>query len=357
MNLTVSSTALAHGVSTVSKAMANNSTRPILGGILLTVGDGSLTLQATDGDMAARHVMPATVEGGGSTVVSGKLLTGIVRNLPDAPVEIAMGGTALTLRCGRSRYTLHALDAGDFPTFPEVDPEQSMGISSASFAAMFDRVRRAASKDLSRPVLTGVWVRAEDGRLTLAATDSYRMSTCETSVDDVTFDAVIPVSVMQLAVANATDVMTISASESQVVFDCGRTTYVSRRIEGAFPDIKMLMPRSCGTRVSLCPQDMAQALKRVEAMASANPSVRIDAGGDELTLFASSPENGDATETVSAGVEGEPLTVAVNHRYLVDGMGVPDGEMVMEANGPTQPVLLRTYGEFDYVYLLMPVRM
>lgn len=358
MRLHVSSQTLANGVGIASRLISANVTTPMLGGMLMVARDGAVTLHATNGEMSVRHVMTADVEEDGETVVSGRLLAQMAKNLPDATVNMSLEGSVLALRCGRSRYKLNTLDPEDFPTFPEIEGSQSITFDTKAFSAMVDRVRRAASKDVSRPTLTGIKVVASGGLLTMSSTDSYRMAMCETEIDgDTEFDALIPVSAMQHAAASTSETVDLRASETQAAFECGRTTYISRVIEGPFPDVRALVPKACGSRVQVVADEMSQALKRVGVVASETRTVRLAVTEDGTTVMAASPQSGDASEQVATELEGEPVTIALNYHYLQDGIDPVADDVQMELNGPTSPVVMRSYGDMRGLYLLMPVRM
>ena len=176
MKVRISQKAFSDGVGAVTKFVPKEAVRPILGGVLVTAKEGSVTLEAGDLTTAIRQTVPADVEEEGRTVLSGKVLAQMAKTLRDAPVSIETTDNGATLKCGRSRFKLMTLDPLDFPSFPAIDAQQSLTIGSDVAAELVKRVEGAASKDEHRPVLNGVHLTCDEENVTLVATDSYRLA-------------------------------------------------------------------------------------------------------------------------------------------------------------------------------------
>ena len=369
MKFTVSQSSLAKALLVVAKGMATNSTMPYLMGIYIKAEDGTLEFQTSNLSISIRHRIPANVEEPGETVVSGKVLTSVAKTLPDAAVSFEMtpGTSTLQISCNKSRYRLNTLEAADFPEFPTYALEQSIELPSALLSDMVDRVYKVVSKDTSRPILQGVMMSVEENTIRLVATDSYRLAVCdsnvETSSTDRAFMTIVPGATFHdvLSSPAMTDTLLLGTAESQVVFVFGNTTYISRRIEGNFPNYRQLLPKNCNTAVKVDVGDFGSALKRVSVVASSNPSVRIDVdgAGKLVRLSASSPDQGDSTELVDAEVEGQDMSIALNFHYVFDCVNAVGGtdELALELQGSMQPAIFKAYGKVNYLYLLMPVRM
>ncbi len=367
MKFTVSQSALARAIAVVSKGLGNQSTLPILGGIYLKAVAGSIEFQTTNITISIRHAIPANVEEEGSTVVSGKILSNVVKNLPDAAVQFDDEGGVVNIVCQKSHFRLNTLSATDFPEFPEVEMDQTVELPSPLLSNMVDKVYRVTSKDTSRPILAGVLLTVEDNTIRLVATDSYRLAVCDTSTEtssaDGSFAVIVPGATFHevLSLPSMTERVTLGLSASQIVFVFGSTTYVSRRIEGNFPNFRQLLPSSCATTVHIEAQALAQALRRVAVIAASNPSVRfdIDADGGLLRLSASSPDQGESTELVDVDVEGSSMSIALNYHYVLDcvAAAAQDREVSFELLSSMQPAVFKSYAAINYLYLLMPVRM
>ncbi|MBR1830462.1 MAG: DNA polymerase III subunit beta [Atopobiaceae bacterium] len=367
MKFTVSQSALAKALLVVTKGMATNSTLPILSGIYIKAADGELEFQATNLTNSIRHKIAANVEDEGETVVSGKILSNIVKTLPDAAVTFEGLDRIVAITCGKSHFRLNTLDPRDFPEFPQYALERSIELPSALLSEMVDKVYKVTSKDTSRPILGGVLLSVEENVIRLVATDSYRLAVCDSNVEtssaEEAFRTIVPGGTFHdvLALPSMTDTVLVGTTASQVVFSFGNTTYISRKIEGNFPNYRQLLPASCNTAVTIDTAEFAAALKRVSVIALANPSVRfdIDADGKVMRLSASSPDQGESTELLPVEVEGDSMSIALNYHYVFDCVNAVSSrkELTLELQSTMQPGIFKSYDKVNYLYLLMPVRM
>lgn len=367
MKITVSQSALARAIAVVSKGIGTQTTLPVLAGIYMRAAEGTIELQTTNLNISIRHAIPANVEEEGSVVVSGKTLSNVVKNLPDSAVSLEGSTNGVEIACEQSHFRLNSLDPRDFPEFPTFDLDQQVELPSALLSSMVDKVYKVTSKDTSRPILAGVLITVEDNTIRLVATDSYRLAVCdassETSSVEGSFEAIVPGATFHdvLALPSMTDMLSVGLTDSQIVFSFGSTTYVSRRIEGNFPNFRQLLPQSCNTTVRLDASTLAQALRRVSVIALSNPSVRFDIDGDAnlLKLSASSPDQGEAAELLNVEVEGASLSIALNYHYVLDcvSAAASDADVTLELLSSMQPAIFKSYAAINYLYLLMPVRM
>ena len=367
MKFTVSQSALARAIAIVAKGIGGQSTLPVLGGIYLKAEAGSIELQTTNVNISIRHAIAANVEEEGETVVSGKVLSSVVKNLPDAAVNFESTDGAVNISCEKARFRLNTLDPSDFPEFPTVDLEQTVELPCDILGNMVDKVYKVTSKDTSRPILAGVLLTVEDNTIRLVATDSYRLAVCDTNTEtssvDESFEVIVPGSTLHdvMGLASSSERLSIGLAASQIVFSFGNTTYVSRRIEGNFPNFRQLLPATCNTSAKLDATSLVQALRRVSVIAASNPSVRfdLDADGALLKLSASSPEQGESSELLDVDVEGDSMSIALNYHYVLDcaTAAAQDKEVSFELLSSMQPAVFKSYGTINYLYLLMPVRM
>lgn len=369
MKFTVSQSSLAKALLVVSKGMATNSTLPYLSGIYIKADAGTLEFQTANLTISIRHKIAANVAEPGETVVSGKVLTNIVKTLPDMAVDFFMaeGARLLEISCHKSNFRLNTLDPADFPEFPAFALERSIELPSALLSEMVDKVYKVTSRDTSRPILQGVLLSVEENTIRLVATDSYRLAVCDSNVEtssaDEAFVTIVPGGTFHDVLSSPAieEQIMVGTTESQVVFVFGTTTYVSRKIEGSFPNFRQLLPSSCSSSIKLDTEQFGAALKRVSVIASSNPSVRLDADaeGQVVRLSASSPDQGESSELLDAEVEGAGMAIALNFHYVLDCVNASAGidELSLELQGPMQPAIFKSYGKINYLYLLMPVRM
>lgn len=365
MKLSIARSELLDALSVVSKGMSSRSTLPILSGVLLSVSDGTLALQSTDLEVSVRHSSPALVEQEGQTVVPGKLLSDIVRSLPEAAVTLETEGDMVVVRCLQSSFTVKTLNPSDFPRFPEVEVGKEVELPSSTVAWMVKKVAKAVSRDETRAVLTGILIVIEGPIIKMVATDSYRLAVSESILDTQSTDD-MQVIVQGRALdevsrlATGAEKITVGISENQVVFSFGSTTFVTRRIEGTFPNYKQLIPAESEISVIVSTEEFLSAVRRVSLLAMHNTPLKISVQVDDqtLSLSATTQDVGDASEDIMAKVEGRDVEVAFNHAFLLDGLAsVSDDTVKLEVQSALKPGLLRSTGKDQFLYLLMPVRL
>ena len=367
MKFTVSQSALARALSVVSKGVAGNTTIPILSGVCIHADNGTLEFQTTNLTISVRHRIAANVEEPGDVVISGRILSSIVKELPDSAISFDGGERTVSISCGSTSFRLNTLPAADFPEFPTYSLSNQVELPSELLSSMVDKVYRVTSKDLARPTLSGILLTVEQNVIRLVAIDSFRMAMCdsntETSGLESQFKAIVPGNVFHdvLSLPSITEKILIGTTDSQVVFSFGNTTYVSRKIEGKFPDYRTFMPSACVTSMTVDIATLNSALKRVAVVAANNTSVRlgIDPESATLDLSASSPDQGEARETVDVDATGNPMAIGFSFRFLFDCINAASGmeTFTLELQSPTQPGVFKSYGKINYLYLLMPVRM
>lgn len=364
MKVSIARTELLDALSIASKGLSSRTTLPILSGILFSADGDSLRLNSTDLEISIKTSSKARVEDPGTAVIPGKLITDIVRNLPESAVTIETSQTGATVSCAQSSFVVRTLSSDDFPKFPEVVPGETVSLPTKKFSEVVHQVSRAVSRDETRPILTGVLVVIDNGNLRMVATDSYRLCVRELPVEGVlgTLEAVVPGRAIEdvARLGASSESVSIGVSDNQVVFSFGETTFVSRRIEGSFPNHKQLIPKEFVTKVLVSRQEFLEAVKRVSLMAqhSAPLRLKVVAGERTLTVSAQTQDVGEATEDIEVDVQGEDVEIAFNHAYLTDGITVADGDSIaLEIVSPLKPGVMKHPEGDDFIYLLMPVRL
>jgi DNA polymerase-3 subunit beta len=365
MKLSIARSELLDSLSIVSRGMSSRSTLPILSGVLITVADGAMSLQSTDLEISLKNQAPALVEQEGQTVVPGRLLTDIVRALPEAAVTLELDGEVVIVKCLNSSFTVRTMSPEDFPKFPEVSPDRTVSLPSGVLSAMVKKVSKAVSRDETRAVLTGILLVLENERLRLVATDSYRLAVAEVEMENAPeegLEVVIPGRALDEAVrlAAPSDNVVLGVSENQIVFEFGETIFVTRRIEGSFPNYKQLIPKEKETTVTLPTEELMASVKRVALLAMHNTPLKVSVAVTDqtLSLSATTQDVGDASEDLMVKAEGKDVDIAFNHAFLVDGLASVSTENVrLEVQNAMKPGLLKAVGDDDFLYLLMPVRL
>ncbi|TMK77074.1 MAG: DNA polymerase III subunit beta [Actinobacteria bacterium] len=264
MKATCARDELTRALSLVGRAVSTRATVQVLGGVLLRAGDGKVDLAATDMELSLRLSLDCEVEGEGAIVAPGRLLVDSRSErrswglLPDSEVvlEHKPEQGVLEVTCGPASYRLNTYSAEDFPKLPEVENAQTFAVDRAAFLETVARVARAASRDESRPVLTGILVRFEGGKLIMAATDSYRLSVKETELSggqSADLEAIVPARALtELSrIAHDSGELQVGVQENHVVFGAGDVWLTTRRIDGQFPNYKQLLPETFEHEVKL----------------------------------------------------------------------------------------------------------
>jgi DNA polymerase-3 subunit beta len=350
-------------LSIVSRAASVRTTVQVLGGILLHAEAGRLELAATDMELSLRSSLDAQVDSDGAVVVPGKLLVDIARLLPgdDVSIEHLAGEGVVEVISGSASYRIHTYNPEDFPRLPEPAGTQMVSIDAAALLATSAKVSRAASRDESRPVLTGILVRFEGESLVMAATDSYRLAVKETSLADPgpELDAIVPARALgELGrIAQGASELQLGVQENQVLFASDGVLLTTRRIEGQFPNYRQLLPESFEHELTLPREELLDVVRRVAVMAQRNAPLRLRFAKGELTVSAQTQDVGEGRESIPVPFDGEALEIGFNPEFLRDGIESADGdELHLKLISPLRPSVLQ--GETDdFSYLIMPIRL
>src|SRR5919202_722047 len=362
MKVVCSRDELVQKLSVVARAVSTRASVQILSGVLLRAESGRLHLAATDMELSLRSSFEAQVDGEGSVVVPGRLLVDLARLLPADEVTFEHRAEEGVVRVvsGASNSTLHTYSAEDFPRLPDLDTVGTFTVDRETLLDTIARVARSASRDESRPVLTGILVRFEQGKLVMVATDSYRMSVKETPIEGETPDleAIIPARALaELSrIAQSGDTLELGVHENQVVFAADDVWLTTRRIDGQFPNYKQLLPETFEHDVTLPRGELLDAVRRVAVMAQRNSPLRLRFAEGELTLLAQTQDVGEARESLPVPFSGEAMEIGFNADFLREGIeSVPADEIQLRLISPLRPGLIRAEGD-DFWYLIMPIR-
>jgi len=354
---------LLRGLGIVSRGVSTRTTVQILAGILLDGRDGSLSLAATDMELSLRTAIESNVESEGSVVVPGRLLLDIARLLPEAEVSLEhrLEEAVVEVRCGSASYRLHTYNAEDFPRLPDTHGIELHEVDRETLLETVSRVSRSASRDESRPVLTGVLVHFEPGKLVMAATDSYRLSVKETELEGSVpeLEAIVPARALGELARIAADGETIQLGvhENQVVFGTGGAWLTTRRIDGQFPNYKQLVPEAFEHEVALPREELLDVVRRVSVMAQRNSPLRLRFADGELVVSAQTQDVGEARESLPVSFTAEALEIGFNAEFLRDGIDSVSGETLrLKLISPLRPAVLQGEDD-DFLYLIMPIRL
>jgi len=366
LKLTTKRDELVSKLSIVSRAVSTRAATQALSGILLSASGDGVALAATDGEMGLRTALQADVQGEGATLLPGRLLSELARSLGAESVEIELREAErdVEIRSGGSSFHLRALSSEDFPSLPDEQPEP-LRIPAAALAETVELVAPAASRDDMRPVLTGVLVSAAGEEMTMVATDSYRLAVKRTELEGAIggeLEANIPAKALRelgrLVAGGELEEVGVSLLANQAVFRAGAIVLNTRLIDGQFPNFRQLLPESYEHDVRLPRPEFLEVVRRVSQLAQRNAPLRLSFAPGELKVSASTPDVGDAEETMPAAFEGEPLEIGFNPEFLRDGIeSVAGDEVVLRLISPLRPGLLQPVDNEDFRYLVMPIRL
>ena len=366
MKISVARDELVAKLGVVSRAVSTRGTVQVLSGILLSADGGTLTLAATDMELSLRTTLAADVEGDGAVVIPGKPLVELARLLPESEVTIEYRPEEGTVQIVSGSYSsrLHVFNAEDFPRLPAVDA-QLHSIDREALLETIDRVARSASRDESRPVLTGILVRFEAGKLVMVATDSYRLSVKETELGEAApeLEAIIPARALtELSRLATGDTVELGVHENHVVFgvrsdDETGAWLTTRRIDGQFPNYRQLLPETFEVELTLPKSELADVVRRASVLALRNSPLRLRLAEGELTVSAQTQDVGETQETMPAAYTGEEFVIGFNAEFLRDGVDSIVGEDVrVKLINPLRPAILEDAAG-DFTYLIMPIRL
>jgi DNA polymerase-3 subunit beta len=366
LKLTIKRDELVSKLSVVSRAVSTRAATQSLSGILVSAGEGGVSICATDLEMGLKTKLAADSDGGGAVLLPGRLLAELARSLGDQTVEIETREVErdVEIRSGGSSFHLRVLPSEDFPSLPDEEGEP-LTIPAAALAATVELVARAASRDDMRPVLTGVLVSASGNEMTMVATDSYRLAVKRTEMESAIggeLEANIPAKALRelsrIVSSDGVESVSVSLLRNQAVFKAGDIVLNTRLIEGQFPNFRQLLPESYEHDVRLPRPELLDVTRRVSQLAQRNAPLRLSFAPGELKIAASTPDVGDAEETMPAAFEGEPLEIGFNPDFLREGIESVEGdEVVLRLISPLRPGLLQPVDNEDFRYLVMPIRL
>jgi DNA polymerase-3 subunit beta len=364
---------LAKGLSIVGRAVAARSTLPVLGNILLATDNGRLKLSATNLEIGITCWIGAKVDDDGAITVPARTFVDLINALPPGQMdmELAIRTQTLHLRSGRFENNIKGIDAQEFPIIPQFEEDGAIRIAPDVLKKMIDQVVFAAAADESRPILTGVLAKFTGSQFTFAAADGFRMSMRTASLETAVpqpFEVIIPAR----ALAELGRVMgeqeepvniVVTPQRSQILFHLSNVDLVSQLIDGKFPDVNAIMPKRHDTRTVMDTAAILKACKAASVFARENSNiarVTVTPGGElapgHVTVQATSAETGDNAGELDASVEGKPIEIAFNVKYMIDVLNVAGTAQVsLETTSAASPGLIRPVGDDAFTHVIMPM--
>ena len=375
MKFQVNKDVLSEAVSFAVRLLPQRTTLPILGGILIEADANALRLSVFDYEVSAQAEIVAKVETSGRVLVSGRLLSEIASKLPNAPVEFSTDGSKVVVSCGSTKFSLLTMPVEEYPTLPEI-PAISGTITGESFANAVHQVAVAASKDDVTPVLTGVQLEAGEKSISFVATDRYRVALREAAWQSnpagVGAVALVPARTLQEVAktfGNQGEIsisITKSDDREMIAFKANNRSVTSLLLKGNFPPVKSLFPDNIENYAVIATQDLIDSTRRVSLVLERESPLRYSFDEGAVSLEATGNETAQASENISAELEGKEIVVSLKPQFLIDGLAGVHSEFVKIAftnnDNPNKPgpVLISSHGAKEktdsdsYRYLLQP---
>ena len=375
MKFQVNRDVLSEAVSFAVRLLPQRTTTPVLGGILIEADANAVRLSVFDHEVSAQVEIIAQVETSGRTLVPGRLLSDIATKLPNAPVEFQLDGTKVHVTCGSTKFALPIMDVAAYPTLPEI-PAVSGSISGEAFANAVSQIAVAASKDDVTPVLTGVQIEASEKSLSFVATDRYRVALREAAWNGTKAAegaiALVPARTLQEVAktfGNQGDIqISIAKTDDRemIAFKANNRSVTSLLLKGNFPPVKSLFPSDIDNYAVVTTQDLIDSTRRVSLVLEREAPLRFNFEEGKVSLEATGNETAQASESISAELEGKEIVVSLKPQFLIDGLAGLHSEFVKIAftnnDNPNKPgpVLISSHGSKEkteadsYRYLLQP---
>jgi DNA polymerase-3 subunit beta len=352
---------------TVSRVASTRSAIQALSGVQLSARQDGCELRATDMDVGLRVPLEAEVAREGTVVLPARLILDVVRSLPGSQVSLELRSAEqdVEIVAGNATFHIRTLRGDDFPPFPEPDADSTVELPADAFVSTALKVAGSASRDETRPVLTGILVSASERDLRMVATDSYRLSVKETTLESPlssAFEVNVPARALQeLArlVTHAEDeTLSVSVRQNQVLFTLGRVILSSRLIDGQFPNYRQLLPDTFEHELRIAGGELTEVVRRISLLAQKNAPLRLAFAPGELTVSAQTPDVGEASESLPVAFQGDALEIGFNPDFLRAGLeAIDEGDVLLKLISPLRPGLIEAGDESRFRYLIMPIRL
>jgi DNA polymerase-3 subunit beta len=369
MKFTCNSKDIAGAVAAASKVVNAHTTMPILSNVLLTAKAGRVSVRATDLELTLENGFPATVSEEGSCTVQARLFSGYLANLPVADLDMHGTASRATLKCERSNYEFFALPADEYPPLPEGKLGDQFRVDAKAFRDAAAAVTFAASGEEARgAVLMGTLLELDGDKLTMVATDGYRLARVELPLTEpvrTPAKLIVPAralsEVIRVASTGVIEATVLGGQSNQLVFNTGDVKVIARLVDGQYPNYQQVIPKEFDRKVTASTARLLSSLRRAEVVAGDRASmVKLAAEGTSLVITASSDTAGNAYEELDVERTGDPITIAFNAKYLAEILNHIDADTVsLEFVGPLQPTAIKPHtgdSAGRRLYILMPLR-
>lgn len=354
---------LSKGLNIVSRLSSTKSTLEILSHILISTENGRLKLSATNLEIGINYKIGAKVEEEGSITVPAKLFTDLVSQLPEGKISLIKENNNILVKAKNYESRVNGLSADDFPLIPKIKDKKSFSLKGNDLRNAISMVSFASAQEEIRPQLAGIFMDANKNKLSLVATDSYRLAEKKIAIEENlgVFKVIVPSrSLVELSkiISESNDLINVYINENQVMFENEDFELISRLVEGNFPDYKHIIPTNLETKAKVNLSDFVNIIK-VSALFSGESvgsiNVEISPKG-RISARSSSSQFGESSSSCEAEVSGKEVEIVFNSKYILDVLANLSGEIEIEVNGKLNPGVIKKFGDNSYIYVIMPLR-
>lgn len=362
MKLSIEKDQILEALQKVQSIVGQRTTLPILSNVLIEANDGRLVLTTTDMEVSVRTSLEADVSKSGATTLPARRFFSICRELPNHQIDIEVGNEDIAeISSGASHFKLEGLSKDDFPPLPTFEESFSYKLKQGTLKDILQKTSYAASTDESRAILNGSLMAFHDNKLTVVCTDGRRLALVEHEVDvheTADLDIVVPTKTVNELIKTLDDEgeASIKTSATQVAFEFGNIFIISKLIDGTYPNYRQVIPSQCEERIPIDRETLLSAVRRVSLMLDdQTASVKIHITENRVELLTSSPEVGEARESVPVKYTGKDITIAFNPSFLMAPLKHLDSdEIYLELSDELSPGVIKS--NVPFLYVIMPIR-
>lgn len=364
MKFTCEKNILQSSISTVQKAVTGKSTMPVLQGILINALNNELILSASDKDLSIETKITTDVFENGSIVVDARLFGEIIRKLPNDIIQIStIGNTTVEIICQKSKFNLVYMNAEDFPELPKINENMLFKIPQKVLKNMIRGTIFAIAQDETRPILTGILFEIKSKKLNLVTLDGYRLALMSEELqNDNTINAVIPgktLNEVSKILGDDDKFVNITFTPNHILFSLDETKIISRLLEGEFINYNSIIPSEYNLKLTTKRDEFLSCLERASLLAKDGNTNLIKLSiEDENMVITSNSQLGMVREEVNIILQGQPLQIAFNSKYLIDVLKIMEEEEIsMEFSSSVSPCIIKNKEKDNCTYLVLPVRL
>lgn len=353
------------GLSITSHIIQPTNSLPILGNVLLNSKKGELEIQATNLELSVKYTMPAKIEEAGSCSVPARLLFNLIHSLTDDKIQLTTDKDNVILRTEGFNSVVNGLDSSDFPKIPDITTNESLELETKDFIMAIEEVLPAVSLDESRPILAGVLFKTTKDKLIMTATDSYRLSENKLNISTSNeISIIIPYralnEVIRITSIINPEKIIVRLSETEIIFEIGQAQIISQLIEGKYPEYSKIIPEKSTTKVLINKPDLTRSIKIASLFSRENAhSIEIEIGSKDIKINSKASDIGTNSSKINCSVEGDPLTINVNAKYLLDAISAINvDKLQLLFTQKLEPCVVKPGTKYhsEYIHIIMPLR-